>query len=114
MRKGTAFESDVVAYLAAVLGDDRIERRARNGANDRGDVAGVRTVLGGRVVVECKNHNRLNLAGWVAEAEIEKGNDDATVAVVVHKRRGVGAKRMGDTYVTLTLHDLAVLLGAET
>lgn len=110
---GTEFERHVAAYLAARLGDDRIERRARNGRNDRGDVTGVRTVTGERVVIEAKDVARLNLAGWIGEAEVEKGNDDAAVAVTVHKRRGYGVKNMGGTYVTLTLNDFAILLGAE-
>lgn len=53
----------------------------------------------------------MNLGGWIQEAEIERGNDDADVALVVHKRRGVGDP--GDQYVTLTLRDLVTLLTGE-
>lgn len=112
-QKGTSFESDVVAYLREHLGDDRIERRARSGAKDRGDVTGVRTVTGERVVIEAKNVARMDLSGWVDEAEVERGNDDAAVGVVAHKRVGRGRARMGETYVTMTLRDLTVLLGGE-
>ena len=112
-KAGTAFESQVAAFMADALDDDRIERRARFGSSDRGDIGGVRTTIGERVVVECKDVAKLNLAGWVAEAEVERGNDDAAVGVVVHKRRGFGSKNMGGTYVTMTLADLAVLLGGE-
>jgi hypothetical protein len=108
---GSWFEREVAGFLAAALGDDRIERRARNGSKDRGDITGIRTVLGERAVIECKDVARLNLSGWVAEAEVERGNDDAAVAMVAHKRRGFGAKNMGGTYVTMTLADAAVLLG---
>ncbi|MNY46501.1 hypothetical protein D3C86_1816850 [compost metagenome] len=112
---GTRFESDVVRFLVGQLGDDRIERRAKSGAKDRGDVAGVRTALGERVVIECKDVARLNLAGWVDEADIERGHDDAAVGVVVHKRRGYGPAAMGGTYVTMTLDDLvALLIGSKT
>lgn len=76
-------------------------------------MSGVRTAMGERVVIECKDVHRTDLAGWIAEAEVERGNDDAHAAVVVHKRRGFGVKQMGDQYVTLTLRDLAVLLGGE-
>ena len=38
-KKGTDFESKVVAYMARVLGDSRIERRAMSGTNDRGECA---------------------------------------------------------------------------
>lgn len=109
--RGTAFERLVADYLAARLGDDRIDRMPLRGSLDRGDITGVRTVLGERVAVEVKNVSRLDLAGWVDEAVVEAGNGDAAVAVVVHKRRGKG--RAGDQYVTMRLCDLAVLLGAE-
>lgn len=107
---GSLFESQVAWYLADALDDDRIERRARNGSKDRGDISGVRCIAG-RVVVECKDVRKMALSGWVDEAEVERGNDDAVVGVVVHKRLGKGAKNMGEQYVTMTLADLAVLLG---
>ena len=112
-KAGSLFESHVAGYLASALDDDRIERRARSGSCDRGDITGVRVIGGGRLVLECKDVAKLNLAGWVAEAEVERGNDDAVAGVVVHKRRGYGPKNMGGTYVTMTLADLAVLLGGE-
>lgn len=110
--KGTRLERQAADYLAEVLNDDRIDRMPLHGKGDRGDIAGIRTVLGERVVIECKNHNRLELAQWVKEAETERGNADAHAAVVVHKRRGKGDP--ADQYVTMTLRDLAVLLGAQT
>lgn len=108
---GTRFETDVVRFLAAQIGDDRIERRARSGAKDRGDVSGVRTPHGGRLVIECKNTNRQELGVWVAEADVERGNDDALAGLVAHKRRGYGWA--GDQYVTMTLADLVALLTGE-
>lgn len=109
-QRGTAFESLVVRFLAGRLGDERIMRMPPSGAKDRGDIAGVRTVLGERVVIECKNHARLNLAGWITEAETERGNADAAMSVVIHKRHGKG--QAADQYVTLTLADFAILLGS--
>ena len=106
---GTRFESLVAGYLARVW-DDRIERRAKSGAKDRGDLSGVR-VMGQRVVVECKDHNRTDLAGWWAEAETERGNDDANAAFVVHKRRGKGDA--ADQWVTLTLGELVALISGN-
>lgn len=106
---GTRFERTVADYLAEHV-DDRIDRRAKTGARDRGDIGGVRH-MGGRVVVECKDTTRVDLAGWVAEAETERGNDDALAGLVVHKRRGVGDP--GDQYVTLTLRDLVALLTGQ-
>jgi len=112
-QKGTSFESLVVDYLRMKLADIRIERRAKSGAKDRGDIAGVVTVAGGAVVIEAKNHSRDNLPQWIKEAEIERKNDDAvtgaTVAgVVVHKKRG--SNKGADQYVTMTLETFTVLL----
>lgn len=109
-KAGTAFETLVASYLAAHV-DSRIERRTRNGAKDRGDVSGLRGIFGRRVVVEVKNTARTNLAGWIAEAEIERGNDDALVGLVVSKRHGKGDP--GQQWVHMTLADLVALLTGE-
>ncbi|NCD26966.1 MAG: hypothetical protein EOL86_15455 [Deltaproteobacteria bacterium] len=110
-KAGTAFETLVVGYLRNVLHDERIERRAKSGAKDRGDVSGL-IHMGGRIVVECKNTTRTNLAGWATEAEVERGNDDAVAGIVVHKRHGKGQAR--DQWVTMTLADLvSILTGAR-
>lgn len=107
-QKGSAFERLVADYLAEQMNDDRIDRAPLAGTKDKGDIAGVRSPFG-RVVLELKNHNRQELAVWVDEAEIERGNADALVGAVVHKRRGKG--QAGDQYVTLTLDGLVKLLG---
>ena len=106
-KAGSRFESLVAAYLAAHV-DSGIERRARNGAKDRGDISGLRGILGRRLVVECKDTTRTALAEWAREAEIERGNDDAIAGLVVHKRHGVGDP--GQQWVTCTLADLVALL----
>lgn len=109
---GTRMESLVAWHLADVLDDDRIERRAKSGAKDRGDIANVRTALGERVVIECKDYGgRLMPGPWIQEAHTEAGNDDAAVGVVVAKRRGT--TRPGEQWVLMTLDDLAVLLGGK-
>ena len=106
---GTRFERLVADYLAKVW-DDRIDRRVKYGKGDRGDLSGVR-VMGQRVVVECKDHSRLDLAGWWAEAETERGNDEANAAIIVHKRRGKG--NAADQWVTLTLGELVALISGN-
>ena len=107
-KAGTAFETLVAGFLADRLDDDRIERRTKNGANDRGDITGVHH-MGQRIVVEAKDYGgKLNAAQWITEAEIERGNDDAGVGIVVAKRRGTAAPQ--DQYVLMTLGDLANLL----
>ena len=75
---GSRFERLVADYLAAHV-DDRIDRRVKRGSVDRGDIGGLRH-MGQRIVVECKDTSRIDLAGWAAEAETERGNDDAGVA----------------------------------
>lgn len=107
-QKGATFEHDTSDYLAAALGDDRIERRVKHGTNDRGDIAGLR-IHGKRVVIECKNHKRMELAEWVDEAETERGNDDAEYGIVIHKRRGCGKAKFGGNYVTMTLETFAAI-----
>jgi hypothetical protein len=105
---GSWFEKIMADWLAVVLDDDRIERRARNGSKDRGDIGGVRTIRGGRVVIECKNVATLALPQWLREAEVERGNDDAAIGVVMHKRRGT--TQPGEQFVTMTADTFAALL----
>lgn len=109
--KGTAFETLITDCLAWNLKDDRIERRVKYGNKDRGDIGGIRTALGQRVVVECKNTKRLELGVWMNEATVEAGNDDAPVKMVIHKRLGKGQAL--DQYVTMEVRDLILLLGGE-
>lgn len=104
---GARFERQVADYLAEHI-DDRIDRRVKTGAKDRGDIGGVRAFRGGKVVIECKDVAKTDLAGWTREAEVERGNDDAVAGVVVHKRRGVAL--VGRQYVTMTVDDLVALL----
>ena len=107
---GTRFETAIAAALAAALDDDRIERRSRNGAKDRGDISGVR-LHGQRVVIEVKDCATLSLPGWTREARIEAGNDDALVGLVVHKRRG--DVRPLQQWCSMTVADLVAILTAQ-
>lgn len=107
--RGTAFETAIAAYMSEWLGVE-VVRRARSGAKDKGDLHGLKTRDGRRIVAELKNHARLDLAGWVTEAETEARNDQADVAIVVHKRRNKGIKQLGESYVTMTLDNLLELL----
>ena len=107
-KAGSAMESLVANFLAFRLADDRIERRAKNGSKDRGDISGVR-IPGGRVVIEVKNvSSKIDLPGWLREAEVERGNDDAVIGVVVHKRHRPA--NPADQHVTMTLEAFATLL----
>lgn len=111
---GSRTERLAAEYIAGQMNDDRIERRVRNGNKDRGDIGGVRTATGERVVVEVKDTSRLALGSWISEMEVEQGNDDAPVGVVVHKRRGYGDKKVGGWYVTTTLDNFIRLLGGPS
>ncbi|WP_017602247.1 putative PDDEXK endonuclease [Nocardiopsis lucentensis] len=106
---GARFERAIADYLATHV-DDRIDRRVKTGAKDRGDIAGLRH-MGERLVVECKDVTRWSPGTWLAEAEIERGNDDALAGLVVAKRRGVGDP--GQQVVMLTVADLVALLTGE-
>lgn len=106
---GSKFERDIADHLARLV-DDRIDRRPKMGARDRGDIGGVR-VHGQKLVLECKNTSRINLGTWVTEAHIEAGNDDALAGVIVHKRHGVG--NPGRQWVTMTVDDLIALMTGE-
>ena len=106
---GARFESSVAAYLNAHV-DDRIERRSKGGNKDRGDISGLRH-MGQRVVIECKNTSRISLGTWMSEAETGRGNDDAGVALVAHKRHGKGQAE--DQWITTTLGELVALLNGN-
>lgn len=100
--KGSAWERAVVEFLRAA-GWPYAERRLAGSAKDRGDIAGV---VG--VVIEAKNKARLDLSGWLAEAEVERGHDGAWLGVVWHKR--IGKTSAGDGYVTMSGAQFAALL----
>lgn len=103
---GTRHERAIADHLAAHV-DDRIDRRVKTGAKDRGDIAGLR-IRGDRVVVECKDTTRHLPAPWLAEAEVERGNDDALVGLVIAKRRGIADP--GQQLVMMTVNSLIALM----
>ena len=108
---GSAFERLIADHLRDTV-DDRIDRRVKTGAADKGDLGGVRTRDGRRVVIECKDYGgRLTPGPWVEEAHIEMGNDDAVVGAVIAKRRGT--RDPGSQFVLMTVNDLVALLGHE-
>ena len=109
-KAGTAFERAIADYLAHTI-DDRIDRRVKTGAKDRGDIAGLRA-HGKRIVIECKNYaGQLKPAAWTQEAHTEMGNDDAIAGIVVAKRRGTTDP--GSQWVLMTVNDLIALLTGE-
>lgn len=106
--EGSRFERQIADYLKTELEDDRIDRRTRNGAKDRGDIAGVR-IHGQEVVIECKNYGGRFLAPqWTVEAETERGNADALAGVVVAKRQG--STDPSEQWVLMTADQFVALL----
>lgn len=83
-RKGTSAEQ-LVAGAYRDHGWPFAERRALSGSNDRGDIAGVPSV-----VTEVKACRTMALNAWLKEAEVERLNDNAEIAVVWHKLVGLG------------------------
>ena len=116
-QRGTEFESAVVRYLREQLGEDGriggIDRTAPHGGGDVGDVYGIFRA-GQPVVIECKSYRKNEfMAGWLDEAERERGNADALAGVVVSKRRGIGEKNMGQQLVSMTLADFVALVSGQ-
>ncbi len=101
-RKGTAWESAIVAFLKGE-GWPHAERRALAGSADRGDIAGV---VG--VVIEAKSAARVELAAWLDEANAEAVNDRARIGAVWFKRRGKTSPR--DGFVLMDGQTFATLL----
>lgn len=105
---GSTFERQIADYLAATY-DDRIDRRVKTGSKDKGDIANIRTLRGGRVVAECKNYGgQFQVGPWLREAEIERANDDAVAGVVIAKKRGTA--KPGEQVVFMTMEAFVTLL----
>ena len=102
-RKGTLAESAVVDYLRRTF--SMAERRALQGANDRGDVSGIP-----KVVIEIKNHASYKLPEWIRETKAEQLNDQAEIGILVIKPNGVGVSNVQDWWAVVTLDTMVKLL----
>ena len=111
-QKGTRLETAVVDYMAWALGDHGIHRETLHGSMDVGDIGGV-YLQGEPVTIEVKNTARLDLAAHYREAEIEAGNKDSLMPILVQKRFGTGIATMdgiGRQWAIMTLETLCRLL----
>jgi hypothetical protein len=63
-------------------------------------------VWDGPCSIEVKDHAKMDLSGWLRQAQDNAGN---LVGVVVHKRRGKG--KAEEWYCTLAFGDLLRLIG---
>jgi hypothetical protein len=108
---GSRFERLVADHSAEYLGDDRVDRKVKTGAKDKGDIANLRSAHGERIVLEAKDTTRTTLGVWANEVAVEKQNDGAPIGAVVHKRVGFGEAKVGGSWVTMTLDDFLRLIG---
>lgn len=109
---GARFERLIADGLAEALEDTRIDRKVKSGAKDKGDIANVRHSNGGRIVIEAKDRGgQFFAAEWVAEAEVERVNDEALVGIVVAKRKGKTDPM--DQWCVMTVGELVALLRGD-
>lgn len=107
-QKGARFEQMCADYITG-NSDLKVIRKRLHGAKDEGDLFGL-SIAGEESVVECKDCKKMELAQWVDESEVEMHNANAKYAIVIHHRKGKGAKNFGDNYVTMTLDMLLKII----
>lgn len=103
-RKGYAGEAPVLDYLRG-RGFFRAYRKGSQGARDKGDILGIDDV-----VIEVKNVSKYDFSGWMRETLIEKANAGAKIAALVVKPMRIGASRVDQWWVVMTLEDYSDLL----
>lgn len=82
-RKGTTHESAIVTYLNSLGLGTIVERRALQGAADKGDIAGLKGV-----VIEAKAVAEYDIPGFLRETYVERDNAGAWLGVCWMKLRG--------------------------
>lgn len=110
-RKGTTFETMLVDWLRR-NGFPEARREVLHGAKDVGDIGGV-TWRGRPVVIEAKDCNQQRHIAWLNEAEAERKNADAIIAIVVAHKSGCGVGRFGENDCLIDLRHLADLMDAR-
>lgn len=75
-QKGTRMETAMARYLG-------LDRAPLRGSKDTGDLTGTDWVI------EVKNHNSYDIAGWMGELEREMANAGSELGCVIFHRRGV-------------------------
>lgn len=100
---GTATAEQVVRYLIR-NGFPHAERTALHGRHDRGDITGTPgiawEVKGGRAAESAGDGL---IADWMAETAVEQANANASVGVLVCKRKGFGPANVGSWWAMLPL-----------
>lgn len=80
---GTRFENSLLPLINEYYPES--VRLGKQGVKDKGDFHTPGNKL---FIVEAKCVKRMDLPGWLAEAEVEAANKGVPHGVVVHKRRG--------------------------
>ena len=101
-RKGSRAEVAVVHALRRAGWEADTSRNVLEGRRTGDDI-----VWDGPASIEVKDHAKMDLAGWLRQAEENAGD---RVPVVVHKKRGT-ADRAEEWYCTMTFGDLLRLIG---
>ena len=103
--KGTSAESMVATYLRE-NGWPWAERRALNGAVDKGDITGCPGL-----VWEVKyTSGNLRMAEWMQETVLEQANAGADHGILVIKYRGVGERNMDKLLAAMRFHEFRKLI----
>lgn len=109
-RKGSAYEIDLVDFVRVEMELDA-ERLPRTGRNDQGDLV-IRLTPDLHLIIEAKNTQKIDLAGFLAEATVEAGNYgnarnlDTYGAVAVKRRNHSTAS----SYLVMEFHEFIALL----
>ncbi len=103
-RKGYAGEAPVVEFLRRA-GFHRVYRMRNQGTADKGDVGGI-----DKVCIEIKNVSTYAFPKWMSETRREKANARAETSALVVKPRGVGASKVAEWWVMMTLEEYTDLL----
>ena len=104
-RRGDVFE---IAVCEHCCGAGFSADRTRAGyARDHGDIHLASGPAGPAVILQCKNHARIDLAGWLDDLAEQVEASGAEHGALVVKRRGVG--NPGRSYVVMELDPWLVL-----
>ena len=91
---GAKWEAAVERWLRD-FGFPAFRLRGREGPRDHGDIGGF-----ARWALDCKDHAKMSLASWVAQAAEEARNSGKPLSAVIVKRRGASPP---EAYVVMSL-----------
>lgn len=108
--RGTRAETAVARALQR-LGFPHAERRTLKGNRDEGDITGCPgicwEVKGGNAA---RTASDLDIAGWMAETETERGNAKAEVGILVVQRKGINYPDADRWHAYIRVEQLSALL----